>query len=278
MAPSSDESFLARWSRLKRQPSERDVSAPAEPPANDESDSVDARACDEDVRQVDAAHAEAQPRDEAQGENAPAGRDFSDFNFDDLDFESDYQQFMKDDVPEDVRHKALRRLWVSNPVLANMDGLDDYCEDYTDAAVVPIGPLKTAYKIGRGFLSDEEVAEWEALGRADNATVALADEGQASGDAGNGADPAQDEARGDAADTDVAGAETAPAAAGDGTPAADVDASACPGAACAAVVKREEEAALSAYDAERAERGAGEARERDAEASDARRDKGQRKP
>ena len=37
--------------------------------------------------------------------------------------------------------------------------------DYTDAAVaVPAGTLKTAYRIGKGFLTDEEVAVWEKLG------------------------------------------------------------------------------------------------------------------
>ena len=72
---------------------------------------------------------------------------------------------MDKNVSSADRHKALRKLWVSNPVLANMDGLDDYCEDYTDAAVcLPKGLMKTAYQYGRGFLNDDEVAAWEALG------------------------------------------------------------------------------------------------------------------
>ena len=35
---------------------------------------------------------------------------------------------------------------------------------------VPPGTLKTAYRIGKGFLTDEEVAEWEKLGKPVEAT------------------------------------------------------------------------------------------------------------
>lgn len=92
--------------------------------------------------------------------------DFADVDFEALNFQSDYKRFMAPGVPAHIRNRALRKLWVSDPVLANLDGLDDYIDDYTDAAVaVPTGLLKTAHKIGRGFLSDDEVAEWERLGK-----------------------------------------------------------------------------------------------------------------
>src|SRR3546814_8004411 len=53
---------------------------------------------------------------------------------------------------------ALQRLWRLDPVFANLDGLLEYGEDYTDAATV-VENLKTAYRVGRGFMTDEEVAE-----------------------------------------------------------------------------------------------------------------------
>src|SRR3546814_11426370 len=53
---------------------------------------------------------------------------------------------------------ALQRLWRLDPVFANLDGLLEYGEDYTDAATVAEN-LKTAYRVGRGFMTDEEVAE-----------------------------------------------------------------------------------------------------------------------
>jgi hypothetical protein len=56
----------------------------------------------------------------------------------------DFTAFMARAVPEHLRRRALRKLWVSNPVLANLDGLVDHGEDYTDAATV-MPDMKTAY-------------------------------------------------------------------------------------------------------------------------------------
>lgn len=80
----------------------------------------------------------------------------------------DFSVFMASAVPDHIRRRALKTLWRSNPALANLDGLLEYGEDYTDAAMVP-EVLNTAYKVGRGFLKDiieedehpkaEEVAE-----------------------------------------------------------------------------------------------------------------------
>jgi hypothetical protein len=67
----------------------------------------------------------------------------------------DFKAFMRAGVPARLRSRALRRLWLSDPVLANLDGLNDYDQDFTDAATVVPG-LKTAYRVGRGFLRDEE--------------------------------------------------------------------------------------------------------------------------
>jgi len=65
--------------------------------------------------------------------------------------EDDFSGFLSAAVPERIRRRALRRLWGLNPVLANLDGLVDYAEDYTDAATV-VENLQTVYKIGKGML------------------------------------------------------------------------------------------------------------------------------
>ena len=62
----------------------------------------------------------------------------------------DFARFLAREVPERIRRRALRTLWRSNPVLANVDGLVDHGEDYTDAATVP-ALLKTSYEVGRGL-------------------------------------------------------------------------------------------------------------------------------
>jgi len=73
----------------------------------------------------------------------------------DLDYDSDYAPFLSPDVSDSVRKLALRRLWRSNPILANVDGLVDYDDDFTDAATVIEG-LKSVYQVGRGMLVEEE--------------------------------------------------------------------------------------------------------------------------
>lgn len=83
--------------------------------------------------------------------------DFDKIDFDSLDYDSDYTKFMKAGVPEAVRKRALRMLWGSNPILANIDGLNDYDDDFTDAALAVKGLLKTSYKAGSGYLTPEEI-------------------------------------------------------------------------------------------------------------------------
>lgn len=63
----------------------------------------------------------------------------------------DFAAFMGRAVPEHLRRRALRKLWGSDPVLANLDGLVDHGEDYTDAATVIPG-MQTAYQVGKGMM------------------------------------------------------------------------------------------------------------------------------
>lgn len=67
----------------------------------------------------------------------------------------DFSGFMAKAVPERLRRRALRQLWGSNPVLANVDGLVDYGEDFTDSAMVIEG-MQSAYQVGKGMLKHVE--------------------------------------------------------------------------------------------------------------------------
>ncbi|MEP5728494.1 MAG: DUF3306 domain-containing protein [Sulfitobacter sp.] len=70
----------------------------------------------------------------------------------------DFAVFMSKAVPDRIRRRALRTLWRSNPVLANVDMLVDYGEDFTDKATV-IENMQTAYQVGKGMLKHiEEMA------------------------------------------------------------------------------------------------------------------------
>lgn len=74
----------------------------------------------------------------------------------------DFAAFMARDVPERIRKKALRTLWRSNPVLACVDGLNDYDDDYRIGSTGN-GPIKTAYQIGKGMMYHiEEMARQSA--------------------------------------------------------------------------------------------------------------------
>lgn len=70
----------------------------------------------------------------------------------------DFSAFMAKAVPERLRRRALRRLWLSNPVLANLDELLDYGEDFTDAATV-IADMQSVYQVGKGMVRDEDLAD-----------------------------------------------------------------------------------------------------------------------
>jgi hypothetical protein len=93
--------------------------------------------------------------------------------------------FWGEAVPQRLKTRAMRRLWRLNPVLANLDGLIDYGEDFTDAATV-VENLQTTYQVGKGMLAHVEAlaakaqAEAEAAARAaaetDGETDAVADD------------------------------------------------------------------------------------------------------
>lgn len=64
----------------------------------------------------------------------------------------DFKQFLTEAVPSRLKTRALRQLWKVNPVLANIDGLVDYGEDFTDAATV-VENLQSAYQVGKGMMA-----------------------------------------------------------------------------------------------------------------------------
>ncbi len=85
----------------------------------------------------------------------------------------DFTAFLREEVPARLRQRALRRLWASNPVLANVDGLVEYGEDYTDAATV-VEKLQTVYRIGRGMVPETEAQEPALPVPDDDAELAVA--------------------------------------------------------------------------------------------------------
>lgn len=102
-----DDGFLNRWSRRKLENEKAAATVEAEP-----------------VPQIPEAPPEALP--ETMDDQVPL--DLPDI--DTLDKDSDFTVFMQAGVPDELKNLALRALWRSDPVLANLDGLNDYDEDF----------------------------------------------------------------------------------------------------------------------------------------------------
>jgi hypothetical protein len=132
----SEDGFVSRWSQRKRQ------ARVADPKDQDET-----------PLQEPTGQGEPEPAPDSAAPDEAAAADLPDP--DTLNADSDFTVYLKDGVPEALRRRALRRLWRSNPLLANVDGLNDYDLDYTDKATVVAG-LKTLYQVGRGFVVDED--------------------------------------------------------------------------------------------------------------------------
>jgi len=210
MARPPDDSFLARWSRRKR----TGESLPEEEGTADAGSTTPVAAAHDDtasaVNAGDGAHA-----DEAGDPEVLARLP----EIDSLDYESDFTPFFQQGVPESLRRKALRKLWRSHPLLANLDGLNDYDEDFTMVGMVDMPDLRSVYRVGRGIVLDDETGadgdvnvEAEGVPRADDVLHGESTQSEEIGGQGDDREPASLAVRGDAGD-DVKAASDAETAA-----------------------------------------------------------------
>ena len=140
------ETPLTRWSRLKRAGTgSKTLPTDGEPAPELKSD-----VCQGSEISAPDAEVETGPVD------ASSDLDQEDLpNIADLNAESDFSAFLREGVSEEIRRKALRVLWRSDPVLANLDGLNDYDEDFRSGGVIAEA-VKTVYEAGKGYLEKEE--------------------------------------------------------------------------------------------------------------------------
>lgn len=124
-----DDGFLDRWSKRKKAVQEEELEA------------VDAESSAEVI--------DAEPQSDEEALELLRERDpelaeqVSAIDIDELTYDDDFSIFMNKKVPEFIRRKALSKLWLSSPILANVDGLNDYDEDFRDAGSV-IEAVQTA--------------------------------------------------------------------------------------------------------------------------------------
>ena len=70
--------------------------------------------------------------------------------------DSDFTPFLEEKVPEFIRRKALKLLWRSDPILANLDGLNDYDEDFNLIDKLINAATDSIYKVGKGMTGPDE--------------------------------------------------------------------------------------------------------------------------
>ncbi len=174
MTTKKTDSPLSRWSQRKmliqggKIPSDAPVETLCDPDAEQQSAQTD-ELCEQGDGNGKEQQSALPPEDEIDTEK------FANVDYDALDYDSDYTQFMAKNVPEIVKRKALRALWNSDPVFANLDGLNDYDEDFT--IVEPMTKaIESAWNMGKGYMTAEEEERKKTAREEDEAQVASADE------------------------------------------------------------------------------------------------------
>jgi hypothetical protein len=139
-----DEGFVQRWSRLKQQ-------------ARDEQQPEEAR-----VSAVPSPTQAAPTDDKKEEAKEEKPFDLADLPpVESLTKDSDYSLFMRPEVPQELRQKALRQLWATDPVLSAPDVFDMHNLDYNAGLTFPEG-VKTLYRVGRGLIDAIEAEAEQA--------------------------------------------------------------------------------------------------------------------
>jgi hypothetical protein len=129
----TEEDFLARWSRRKREADVAKADPPAEKPADQASDAA---------------------RVPAQGGAVPRPQPEFDITtlppIDSITSVSDVTAFLRAGVPADLTRAALRRVWTADPAIRDFVGLAENAWDFTDPNAMPgFGPLEATEEVRR---------------------------------------------------------------------------------------------------------------------------------
>ncbi len=159
MAESQDR-FLGRWSRRKhaRRGLDQSGQETASPPV--------------------ALSENSQPELPDEAETAAIVESLPDIES--LDENADFTAFLQEGVPEALRRQALRKLWRLNPIFANLDGLNDYDEDFT-LATSALTHVKTLYQVGKG-MPDAPEPEEDEVDETEIPASEMADSGESADD------------------------------------------------------------------------------------------------
>jgi Protein of unknown function (DUF3306) len=119
-----EENLLLRWSRRKAAARHAQAEAPARPAATAPAAEGQPAPADQPAQAV-----VSPANGEVEGQAKPAQPELRLEDLPDIEtmtYDSDFTAFLREGVPEFLKRQALRKLWASNPILANLDGLNDY--------------------------------------------------------------------------------------------------------------------------------------------------------
>ena len=153
------EGALGRWSRRKRGGAAAPEVVALAGAGSPKPEVEDADAPDIDVATLVENPTSSLPEKSGAADPAPDQPPAPLPDIDSLDADSDYTPFLGKDVPEKLARKALRKLWMGDPVFNFRDGLDDYDENFrlyfTDAVAKTV---KTVFQVAKGATKQDEPA------------------------------------------------------------------------------------------------------------------------
>lgn len=152
-------SRLSRWSERKAQSRAKPATRGSAAPVASEPDEV------QNIPELEASQGEVAALVEEEVEPtaeelAAEAKEHGLPDLETLDKDSDYSGFMSGKISEALKRAALRKLWRTDAVFANLDGLNDYDEDFNVIDTL-ITAAETNYKVGKGMVSESEEGEEE---------------------------------------------------------------------------------------------------------------------
>jgi hypothetical protein len=134
---SEPETFVTRWSRLKRQAGRTAEEQPPEPSAQPA------------TGQAPAAAAEVEPTRKGEPPE-PAFDPASLPSIESITAGTDIRAFLQSGVPAELTRAALRRAWTTDPAIRDFIGLAENQWDFTDPGAIPgFGPLQATDDVGK---------------------------------------------------------------------------------------------------------------------------------
>jgi hypothetical protein len=153
----TEDDFLKRWSRRKREVAEAEQPAPAKAETREQAPLPEHPVSGE-------------PGKKAEGEFDPASLP----PIESITAVSDITAFLRAGVPAELTRAALRRVWTTDPAIRDFVGLAENAWDFTDPNAMPgFGPLESTDEVRRmiaqivdsiGQAARPEVAEVRAPG------------------------------------------------------------------------------------------------------------------